>query len=197
MFSLSEVGIVYHARPPHRACQPGHGHLTGYAAPELTALDAAELYADARACVEFERASRRALRQQGRFSGERGCAAATAACCWVQVACAAGRRQRPRGRRHLLLRRRRRAAARARRWPLQAERTRAMLDSVLVGIVTVGEGGIEWMNRSARRMFGGELADFVGEPISIVATPEPDHPLRRTDYLHAWPKARPRPSSAG
>ena len=40
------------------------------------------------------------------------------------------------------------------------------------------------MNRSARRMFGGELADFVGEPITTVATPEPDHPLRRTDYLH-------------
>ena len=43
-----------------------------------------------------------------------------------------------------------------------AERTRAILDSVLVGIVTVGAGGIEWMNRSARRMFGGELADFIG-----------------------------------
>ena len=65
----------------------------------------------------------------------------------------------------------------------QAERTRALLDSVLVGIVTVGDGGIEWMNRSARRMFGGELADFVGEAISIVATPEDDHPLRRVDYL--------------
>jgi two-component sensor histidine kinase/PAS domain-containing protein len=38
------------------------------------------------------------------------------------------------------------------------------------------------MNRSARRMFGGELADFVGEPIATVATPEPEHPLRRTDY---------------
>jgi hypothetical protein len=31
-------------------------------------------------------------------------------------------------------------------------------------------------------MFGGELADFVGEPIATVATPEPQHPLRRTDY---------------
>lgn len=40
------------------------------------------------------------------------------------------------------------------------------------------------MNRSARRMFGGELADFVGEPISIVATPELDHPLRSADHLH-------------
>jgi PAS domain S-box-containing protein len=39
------------------------------------------------------------------------------------------------------------------------------------------------MNRSARRMFGGELADFVGEPIAIVATSDPDHPLRATHYL--------------
>jgi PAS domain S-box-containing protein len=68
---------------------------------------------------------------------------------------------------------------------MQADRTRAILDSVLVGIVTVGAGGIEWMNRSARRMFAGELADFVGLPISTVATPEADHPLRRTHYLHA------------
>jgi PAS domain S-box-containing protein len=57
-----------------------------------------------------------------------------------------------------------------------------VLDSVLVGIVTVGAGGIEWMNRSARRMFGGELADFVGEPIATVATAEIAHPLRRTDF---------------
>jgi PAS domain S-box-containing protein len=64
----------------------------------------------------------------------------------------------------------------------QADRTRAILDSVLVGIVTVGDTGIEWMNRSARRMFGGELADFVGAPISVVANDELDHPLRRTDY---------------
>lgn len=67
----------------------------------------------------------------------------------------------------------------------QSDRTRAILDSVLVGIVTVGAGGIEWMNRSARRMFAGELADFVGLPISTVATPEPDHPLRRTHYRDA------------
>lgn len=64
-----------------------------------------------------------------------------------------------------------------------AGRTRAVLDSVLVGIVTVGEGGIEWMNRSARRMFGGELEDFVGEPIGCVALAEPGHPLSRTDWL--------------
>lgn len=65
---------------------------------------------------------------------------------------------------------------------LQSDRTRAVLDSVLVGIVTVDAQGIEWMNRSARRMFGGELADFQGQPIAVVASPEPGHPLRRTDW---------------
>ena len=65
-----------------------------------------------------------------------------------------------------------------------ARRTRAILDSVLVGIVTVGPAGIEWMNRSAQRMFGAELAEFLDAPISTVATPEADHPFRRTRYLH-------------
>ncbi|MFP5398479.1 MAG: PAS domain-containing protein [Gammaproteobacteria bacterium] len=72
------------------------------------------------------------------------------------------------------------AAQRLRR---QAERTRAILDSVLVGIVTVRNGGIDWMNRPARRMFGAELADFIGVPIATVATPEADHPLRRDDWM--------------
>ncbi|WP_374562185.1 PAS domain-containing protein [Ideonella sp.] len=66
----------------------------------------------------------------------------------------------------------------------QTDSTRAVLDSVLVGIVTVGPRGIEWMNRSARRMFGGELADFQGLPIAVVASAEPNHPLRRTDWLN-------------
>ena len=66
---------------------------------------------------------------------------------------------------------------------LQAARTRAILDSVLVGIVTVGPLGIEWMNRSARRMFGGDLADFVNLSMATVATAEPDHPFRQTHYL--------------
>jgi len=39
------------------------------------------------------------------------------------------------------------------------------------------------MNRSARRMFGGDLADFVNLPIATVATPEPTHPFLRTEYL--------------
>jgi len=61
----------------------------------------------------------------------------------------------------------------------QAELTRAILDSVFVGIVTVGPEGIEWMNRSARRMFGGDLADFFHQPLERVATGDPQHPFRR------------------
>ena len=69
------------------------------------------------------------------------------------------------------------------RLTLQADRTRAILDSVFVGIVTLDDHGIAWMNRSARRMFAGDLADFVGQPLSTVATSDLDHPFRLTDYL--------------
>ena len=63
----------------------------------------------------------------------------------------------------------------------QADRNRAVLDSVLVGIVTVNEQGvISWLNRSARRMFGGDLGDFLGHPIDTVATDEAQHPFRRS-----------------
>ncbi|MFO1330389.1 MAG: PAS domain S-box protein [Rubrivivax sp.] len=181
MFSLSDVGIVYmRGRRIERANQ-AMAALTGYAAPELTALDGLELHADARECVEFEAELARSLRQQGRFRAERRLRRRDGSLLWVQVAARpvdaedidAGYicsyvdvDERYRARESLAR---------------QAERTRALLDSVLVGIVTVTDDGIEWMNRSARRMFGGELADFVGESISIVATPEPDHPLRRAD----------------
>jgi PAS domain S-box-containing protein len=73
---------------------------------------------------------------------------------------------------------------------LQTERERAVLDSVLVGIVTVGRQGIEWMNRSARRMFGGDLPEFSGQPISSVATEAPDHPFRQTQYLDELPEGQ-------
>ena len=183
MFSLSDVGIVYlRGRRIERANQ-AMAALTGYAAPELTALDGSELHADARECVEFETALAQALRSQGRFRAERRLRRRDGSLLWVQVAARPVNADDPdagvicsyvdvderyRARESLAS---------------QAERTRALLDSVLVGIVTVSDGGIEWMNRSARRMFGGELADFVGEAISIVATPEADHPLRRADYL--------------
>ena len=68
------------------------------------------------------------------------------------------------------------------------EARRVELDSVLVGIVIVGPGGIEWMNRSARRMFGAGLSDCLGRPVDIVATQDPEHPLRRPHRVDALPE---------
>ena len=183
MFSLSDVGIVYLRGARIERANQAMARLTGYAPPELTLLDGAELYDNARECVEFEAQIAQGLRSQGRYSGERRLRRRDGSLIWVQVAvrpvdpadvdagviCSfVDVDERRRARESLAT---------------QAERTRAILNSVLVGIVTVSDNGIEWMNRSARRMFAGELADFVGEPISIVATPEADHPLRRSDWL--------------
>ena len=66
---------------------------------------------------------------------------------------------------------------------LRAESERAVLDSVLVGIVTVGPEGIEWMNRSARRMFGCELEDVQGQPMGVLAPEDDAH------AFHAEPGA--------
>jgi PAS domain S-box-containing protein len=184
MFSLSDVGIAYLRGARIERANQALAALTGYASPELTALDAAELYESARDCVDFEARVAQSLRAHGRFSGERRLRRRDGSLLWVQVAV------RPVDADGLEAgvicsfvdvdeRHRVRTTLAA-----QAERTRAILDSVLVGIVTVAaDGGIAWLNRSARRMFGGELADFVGEPISGVATPEAEHPLRRGDWF--------------
>ena len=183
MFSLSEVGIVYQRGARIERANQAMATLTGWAPPELTTLDAAELYENTRECVAFEARILSALRENGRFSGERVLRRRDGRLVWVQVAVrpvAVGDPEAGVICSFVDIDERRRARESMAR---QAERTRAILNSVLVGIVTVSERGIEWMNRSARRMFAGELADFVGEPISIVATPEPDHPLRRVDWL--------------
>lgn len=63
----------------------------------------------------------------------------------------------------------------------QSDRTRAVLDAMLVGVVIVNQQGtITWLNRPARRMFCGDLKDFYGEPLASVApVDEPDHPFKR------------------
>ena len=183
MFNLSEVGIVYQRGARIERANQAMATLTGWASPELSTLDAAELYEDARQCVDFEARIVQGLREHGRFSGERLLRRRDGSLCWVQVGVRPVHGDDAEG--GVICsyvdideRRRTRETLAA-----QADRTRAILNSVLVGIVTVSGQGIEWMNRSARRMFGGELADFVGEPISTVATPEAEHPLRRADWL--------------
>ena len=186
MFSLSEVGIVYQRGSRIERANQAMAELTGWASTELGTLDPAELYESARDCVDFEARINQGLREHHRFSGERRLRRRDGSLVWVQVAV---RPVQPElgddGAGGVICsfvdideRRRAREVLAA-----QAERTRSILNSVLVGIVTVSAQGIQWMNRSARRMFGGELADFVGEPMSIVATPEPDHPLRHIERL--------------
>ena len=184
MFSLSDVGICYLRGSRIERANQAMARLTGYAPPELTTLDGAELYESARECVAFEAQIAQGLRQQGRFSGERRLRRRDGSLIWVQVAVRPVDPDAPEADvicSFVDIDERRRARESL---AVQAERTRAILNSVLVGIVTVSSHGIEWMNRSARRMFAGELADFVGEPIAIVAPPDvPDHPLRRADWL--------------
>jgi PAS domain S-box-containing protein len=183
MFSLSGVGIAFiRGRLIQRANQ-ALAHLAACSVDELSMLDIAELFVDRVDFEHFWPQEEAELRRHGRWTGERQLRLRDGRLRWVQIS----KRLVTPGdvsggiiasyvdvdARH----RAERAVA------LQADRTRSILDSALVGIVTVGPQGIEWMNRSARRMFAGDLADFVNLPISTVATPEPEHPFRRTQYL--------------
>lgn len=183
MFSLSGVGIAFVRDGRIQRANQALAHLSGYGVADLENLPLADLFLDT---AEFERRWPQALQSlqaYGRWSGERQLRTRDGRALWVQVSKRFVTDGEPAGgviasyvnvdARH----RAERAVA------LQADRTRSILDSVLVGIVTVGPQGIEWMNRSARRMFGGDLADFENLPIATVATPEPDHPFQRTEYL--------------
>ena len=185
MFNLSDVGLAYLRAGRIERGNLAMALLTGYPEAELPGLHLSALFADDASYSTLWPQQQDALQQAGRWQGERRLRRRDGRLVWVQVS----KRRVDDG--DLLAglicsyvdvdeRHRAREAVQ-----LQAERTRAILDSVLVGIVTVGDAGIEWMNRSARRMFGGELADFVGQPISVVATTDADHPLRATHYLQA------------
>lgn len=184
MFSVSEVGLAFLRGDRIQRANEALAQLLGYSPEELARLPMAQLFVDNN---EFERHARHelaALRQTGRWLAELPLKRRDSRLLWVQVS------------KRLVVdgdldggviasyvnvddrHRAEQAVA------LQAERTRAILDSVLVGIVTVGPAGIEWMNRSARRMFGGDLADFINAPISTVASNEADHPFLQTQYLN-------------
>jgi len=185
MFTLSDVGVAYLRQGRIERANAALARLTGYSVDELAQLPLAALFEDEASFQQLAQQQRAALQSAGIWRGERRLRRRDGRLVWVQVS----KRQVDEGgaqggiiSSYVDIDERRRARESVQ---LQAERTRAILDSVLVGIVTVGDGGIEWMNRSARRMFGGELADFVGEPIAIVATAERDHPLRATHYLQS------------
>ncbi|MEO8122423.1 MAG: PAS domain S-box protein [Burkholderiales bacterium] len=184
MFSLSEVGIAFVRDGVIQRANEAFATLTGYPTQDILEIPFQSLFPDR---AEFNRLWAREdeqMRRRGRWSGERQLRRRDGQLLWVQVSKRLVIEGDPTGgmiASYVNVDARHRAEQAV---ALQAERTRAILDSVLVGIVTVGARGIEWMNRSARRMFGGDLADFVGQPISTVATPEPEHPFRQTQYLN-------------
>jgi PAS domain S-box-containing protein len=183
MFNLSGVGIAFVRNATIQRANQALARLVGHSVAELSVMPLAALFASA---AEFEQRWAEVdtnLRLYGVWTGERQLRTSDGRLLWVQ----ASKRLVTPGdlsggviASYVNVDARRRAE---RSVALQAERTRSILDSVLVGIVTVGPNGIEWMNRSARRMFGGDVADFVNLPIATVATADPDHPLRRDDPL--------------
>jgi PAS domain S-box-containing protein len=184
MFSLSEVGIAFVRHDRLQRANDALAQLAGYAAADLAGLPLAQLFSATgdsghlRADVEL------ALRRHGRWTGERRLLRRDGSPLWVQVSerlVVQGDLSAGIIASYVNVDDRHRAEQAV---ALQADRTRAILDSVLVGIVTVGPNGIEWMNRSARRMFGGDLADFINQPMGVVATPEARHPFLQTQYLN-------------
>lgn len=183
MFSLSDVGIAILRGGRIERANETLAQLTGYRIEELVGLSHERLYETHGEFERQESAQLQALQNGGLWRGERRVRRRDGSGLWMQVSKRVMRPGAPeagliatyvnvddrwRAQQSLML---------------QTERERAVLDSVLVGIVTCGRGGIEWMNRSARRMFGGDLVEFAGQPMSIVATPDPDHPFRHTHYL--------------
>ncbi len=182
MFNLSDVGIVYQRDGQIARANHAMADLVGYAPETLTGSPMSRLYESEAIWQHYLHVETRDLATLGRYHGERQVRRRDGSLFWAQVSTRHVAPDRPSAGTILSFvniddRQRARESL-----VQQADRTRAILDSVLVGIVTVGDSGIEWMNRSARRMFGGELGDFVGAPISVVAGDELDHPLRRTDY---------------
>jgi PAS domain S-box-containing protein len=183
MFSLSEVGIAFIRGERVAQANEAMGRITGYGPEDWGDLHISALFPSS---GDFERqrmVTEAAMRGHGHWSGERQLRRRDGSLIWVQVSARMVKEDdteqgliasyvnvddRHRAQQAMVL---------------QAERTRAILDSVLVGIVTVGPQGIEWMNRSARRMFAGDLADFLHQPMATVATPGAGHPFRRTHYL--------------
>jgi PAS domain S-box-containing protein len=182
MFSLSGVGIAYLREGRIQRANEAMALLVGCSAAQLAGQSLQALFSDADEYQRLWPGEEEALSRQGHWVGERPLRRADGRQLWVRVSKRLVREGDPTGgiiASYVDVDDRHRAEQAE---ALQAERTRAILDSVLVGIVTVGPRGIEWMNRSARRMFGGNLADFINLPISTVATADPTHPFRRTHY---------------
>ncbi len=182
MFSLSGVGIAFVRDGIIQSANPALSHLIGDESGSLVGRNLTGLYAT-EVDTNSEPDVMSVLRSLGHWQGERALRHRRGTPLWAEVALRLVNQNRAEEgfiASFVNVDDRHRAEQNL---TLQADRTRAILDSVFVGIVTLDNQGIAWMNRSARRMFAGDLADFVGQPLSTVATSDIDHPFRMTDYL--------------
>ncbi|WP_077035400.1 PAS domain S-box protein [Pelomonas sp. KK5] len=183
MFSLSDVGIAILRHGRIARANDALAELTGYRIHELDGLPHHALFDSEAEYRQQQALVRQALEDSGQWQGERRVRRRDGTGLWMQISQRAMRAGAPdegqiatfvnvddrwRAQQSLIL---------------QTERERTVLDSVMVGIVTVGRGGIQWMNRSARRMFGGDLAEFLGQQMALVATDDPAHPFRQSAGL--------------
>ncbi|NDY89945.1 PAS domain-containing sensor histidine kinase [Ideonella livida] len=185
MFSLPDVGIVHQVEGRIVRTNAAMAELVGIALSDLKGLPLAELYEDERAYLEHAAQDRRELAEQGRARGERRLRRRIGGGEGELIHVMVSQRlldpdEPAQGTIAWYVNVDERHKARASQ-VRQEEQIRAILDSVLVGIINVGAQGIVWMNRSARRMFAGELSDFLGRPMAALAPEESDHALR-----HDW-----------
>ncbi len=181
MFSLSGVGIAFVREGMIQSANSALAHLIGEDGP-MRSRPWVSLYA-LESDLLHDPETQSMLRSLGHWHGERALRVRGGGMLWTELSMRLVNPERPEEgfiASFVNVDARHRAEERL---TLQADRTRAILDSVFVGIVTLDGEGIAWMNRSARRMFAGDLADFVGQPLSTVATSDLDHPFRLTDYL--------------
>lgn len=184
MFSLSGVGIAFVKDGLIQSANPALANLLGDPDTDLAGRPLLSLYNSA-VDTHVDPDVTGMLRSLGHWQGERALRTRDGGALWAEVSLRLVNPIKPEDgviASFVNVDARHRAEATL---TLQADRTRAILDSVFVGIVTLDDHGIAWMNRSARRMFAGDLADFVGQPLATVATPDLDHPFRLTDYLDA------------
>ena len=198
MFSLSEVGIAFVRDGRIQRANEALAQLAGWPAHELACADA----------VDAVRRPGRATRGAGRSrsascartaagAASCSCAGATASCCGCRSACAWSPRATRRSASSPPTSTSTRATAPSRPWRCRPSARARSSTRCWWASSPSAPSGIEWMNRSARRMFGGDLADFINQPIAHRghARARRTRSAARTTS-RSWSRARPRPSSA-
>ena len=171
MFSLSEVGIASVRDGRIQRANDALAQLAGWPAADLAGLTLHAVRRSGRLRTPLAAAGARAARA-GALERRAAAAPARRRAAVGAARPAPGAARRAGGGLHRQLRQRRRAIAPS-SVALQAERTRAILDSVLVGIVTVGANGIEVDEPLGAAHVRRRPGRFLQQPISTVPRPSP------------------------